>query len=227
MSTITSMSPTEIVAATEAMLTDHGLLVERRWRVKVSARMTTTYGCCDYHKREIRISGPLAAINTAAQTLDTIAHEVAHAIAGPGSGHGPAWKAACALTGARPVACYSGDVVAVSQRWVGTCRACGEQVATRKQRPQGGKHHVARACTVPTADRLQRTIEWTDTHSTPAPKPAEPVAAKQPEVYVTCPGSYRPGEWGNGKGERDRCMECGKSDKVRTDGTLARHQPKK
>ena len=39
------------------------------------------------------------------QVTDTILHEIAHALAGPGAGHGPAWKATASRLGATPKSC--------------------------------------------------------------------------------------------------------------------------
>lgn len=75
----------------------------------------------------LRLSLPLASINTDDVVLDTIAHEVAHGIAGHRAGHGPRWAAACKLTGARPER-IAHEAEPVPARWVGTCETCGTVV---------------------------------------------------------------------------------------------------
>lgn len=40
---------------------------------------------------------------------DTVRHEIAHLIAGQEANHGPAWRAACAITGAIPETYYKPD----------------------------------------------------------------------------------------------------------------------
>lgn len=132
------MPPQQILAEARRMLADHGLT---GWRVKLSNIMTKTYGICDHGKRELRIAGRIAAINPAAETRNTIAHEVAHAIVGHGAGHGPAWKRACRETGARPVRCHQANTVPTAHRFRGICEACGEDVAGRKFPPQPGATH--------------------------------------------------------------------------------------
>lgn len=160
------LTPAQIVAETTALL-DEFLLTG--WTAKVSGLLTRAYGVCDYRRREVRISAGLAERNPASQTRDTIAHEVAHAIAGPGAKHGPAWKQACRQTGATPKACYDGAAVTpVPQRYVARCVACREVVKSTKIRPQWGmgsdpsRYHKASRCS---AAHGPRNLVWTDTRA--------------------------------------------------------------
>ncbi len=59
-------------------------------------------GVCRYRKKRIDLSGEHAVEAAAAQVTDTIFHEIAHALAGPDAGHGPAWKAVARRLGATP-----------------------------------------------------------------------------------------------------------------------------
>ena len=160
------LSPEDIIAETKAMLAKFG---KDDWSVKMSPIATKMYGCADFAKREVRISAKLAAVNPAARTRNTIAHEVAHVIAGYAAGHGAKWKEACALTGAEPKACYSSaDVTAVPSRFVGKCKACGEQVGTRNKAPRtnGYQYHRATGCSAGyRASNFDRRLVWTDTRT--------------------------------------------------------------
>lgn len=49
-------------------------------------------GSCNYRTKTLRFSRVVMKHNTRAGTQNTITHEVAHAIAGPGAGHGPEWQ---------------------------------------------------------------------------------------------------------------------------------------
>lgn len=46
-------------------------------------------------------------INTLEETKDTVLHEIAHDLTGPGHGHDGFWKQKCLLVGAGPERCYS------------------------------------------------------------------------------------------------------------------------
>ncbi len=61
-------------------------------------------GDCRYRDRVIRVGRAHALEGNDAQIRDTVLHEIAHALAGPGAGHGPVWKAIARRIGARPKA---------------------------------------------------------------------------------------------------------------------------
>jgi predicted SprT family Zn-dependent metalloprotease len=56
--------------------------------------------------------------------LDTILHEIAHALAGHKAGHGPAWKAKCAQIGAKPKRCFGREIKMPDGRWRAVCGGC-------------------------------------------------------------------------------------------------------
>jgi len=64
------------------------------------------FGLCSYRRQTISLSEPLVRLNERARVENTIRHEVAHAIAGAGAGHGRVWIQACYVTGADPKRCY-------------------------------------------------------------------------------------------------------------------------
>ncbi len=47
---------------------------------------------CYHRQQEIRLSKVLTAIEDVEAVQQTVLHEVAHAMVGPGHGHGPIWK---------------------------------------------------------------------------------------------------------------------------------------
>jgi hypothetical protein len=79
-------------------------------------------------QRKIRLSAPLLGLNPD-KAEDTIAHEVAHAIAGVKAEHGRLWVRACDLTGADPSPVHAG--VSVPFRWGAYCAQCDKVVAQR------------------------------------------------------------------------------------------------
>ena len=62
-------------------------------------------GECRPQEKLILISRVHALNGASGQLTDTILHEIAHALAGPDAGHGPAWKAIARRLGATPKSC--------------------------------------------------------------------------------------------------------------------------
>lgn len=141
------MPPAAIVARTEQLLEQHGLAA-KGWNVKLSNIMTKTYGCCDYSKREIRIAARVAALNPATETENTILHELAHALAPVGAGHGPVWKRIAREVGAKPERCHQAKTVDTPKRYRGVCEACGQVVGSRTvpPKPYHKHYHKPSAC---------------------------------------------------------------------------------
>lgn len=79
----------------------HGL---KDWRLGFSAAKRR-YGMCSYKRRTIEISLHHAVDGLTDEVVDTILHEIAHALAGPSAGHGPKWKQIAISIGATPKAC--------------------------------------------------------------------------------------------------------------------------
>lgn len=59
-------------------------------------------GVCNYRDRTVKLSREWMRKLPMKDVTDTILHEIAHAIAGPGYGHGPVWKRAAVKIGAVP-----------------------------------------------------------------------------------------------------------------------------
>lgn len=73
---------------------------------------TTIFGQCDYREKIIILSEPLVIRNERDEVLDTIRHEIAHALSyihSGHAGHGDLWKQWCIITGAKPIRCYTPD----------------------------------------------------------------------------------------------------------------------
>lgn len=94
------------------------------------------FGVCNFRTKTIGLSRKLTEMNGKAEVRDTILHEIAHALVGPGNGHNKTWKAMCRKVGARPKRCYSNDKVKSPEfRYVGECPACN-QIFTRDRKPR-------------------------------------------------------------------------------------------
>ncbi len=62
-------------------------------------------GACEWATKRILLSREHAVQKSPELVTDIILHEIAHALAGPGAGHGPAWKTMAVRLGARPRSC--------------------------------------------------------------------------------------------------------------------------
>jgi predicted SprT family Zn-dependent metalloprotease len=118
----------------------HGLL-DRGWRFGLD-NAKTRMGVCMIWCRVITISEPLALLNSEDEVLDTILHEIAHALAPAGSHHGPQWKWMARQVGAKPERCAGKDVVAVPTDWTAHCNDCGK-VINRSRRPKDSMMRTA------------------------------------------------------------------------------------
>lgn len=96
-------------------------------------------GVCRYASGKrpgrIELSVHFVGHNSWDEILDTILHEIAHALVGPEHGHDAAWKAKCVELGARPERCYGDHVRMPPGRWRAACPAC-RRVFDRHRRPK-------------------------------------------------------------------------------------------
>jgi predicted SprT family Zn-dependent metalloprotease len=93
-------------------------------------------GACHYRKKSIAIGAYYARHNPEPAVMDTLLHEIAHALAGPEAGHGPAWQAVAVRIGATPRACdTSPETVVQPGDWQTTCPACN-RTHHRYKRPR-------------------------------------------------------------------------------------------
>ncbi len=84
-------------------------------------------GVCKYRTKRIEIAEYYARNSPPEMVLDTLMHEIAHAIAGPAAKHGPAWKAVAVRLGAVPLSFKrSSQVVVKPGDWRAICPACGK-----------------------------------------------------------------------------------------------------
>ncbi len=96
-----------------------------------------------YRERRIELSVPFVERNGRAEILDTILHEIAHALVGSAHGHDVVWKSKCAEIGARPV--RSGDADMPEGLWRAFCQCCGRHIH-RHRRPRKLRGWFCRTC---------------------------------------------------------------------------------
>jgi predicted SprT family Zn-dependent metalloprotease len=130
----------------------HFGLIDSGWSFRFDGAKRR-FGVCRFARKEISVSRHLVELNDEEECRDTVLHEIAHAIAGPRAGHGPAWKRACLAVGAKPERCFrSEDVAQPSARFNAVCPNCG--TARGFYRRPARRRVCASCCTVHAAGRL-------------------------------------------------------------------------
>lgn len=92
----------------------------------------TRAGLCDYRAKRITVSRYLAARFDDDEIHQVLLHEVAHAMAGPRSGHGVKWKVMARDIGYVGRRTHDGTVADTLAPWVGICPRGHELFRYRK-----------------------------------------------------------------------------------------------
>lgn len=147
----------ECQALAVSEMREHGLI---GWTLSFDNSKTRA-GECRYRKREISLSGPLMRLWPAEQCLDTIRHEIAHALT-PGHNHDSTWQRECRRIGAKPDRCWDAEQESIPGRYLGTCPNGHTTTMHRITR----KDRSCAKCSSRFDPRYLFT--WTDTHATAA-----------------------------------------------------------
>jgi len=143
------------------LLDSHGLTA---WEFGFNANVRRA-GVCFYPHRDepgrIELSTHFTARNSDEEVRDTLLHEIAHALVGPGHGHDKVWKAKCREIGAKPVACYGDEVEMPQGCWRATCPGCEEEF-DRHRRPPRLSGWFCRVCGPKRGKLLWRKSDMSD-----------------------------------------------------------------
>lgn len=90
-------------------------------------------GVCKQDSKRIELSAVFAERNSSEQVVDTILHEIAHALVGVCHGHDRRWKDMCLALGCNPEACSDEAQMPVGY-WQARCPCCRTLFA-RHRRP--------------------------------------------------------------------------------------------
>jgi predicted SprT family Zn-dependent metalloprotease len=101
--------------------------VPRAWSFDFD-RSRIRFGKCDYRRKRISLSTYLVTLNDEHDVRDTILHEIAHALAPRGAGHGPAWRSIALAIGCSGSRCYGSEVQRPKPKFRGTCHSCGRVI---------------------------------------------------------------------------------------------------
>lgn len=153
-------------------------------------------GVCKQDERLIELSEHYVTHNTREHVLDTILHEIAHAIVGTQHGHDDVWKAMCLRLGASPASC-SATAVMPEGSWQARCPGCAT-VFTRHRRPRRLRGRYCVACG---PDRGQ--LVFHDVRDPAKPKRIAALVENQPAAFVQSRGEA-PTHFDFGRGEATR-----------------------
>lgn len=119
------MTRESIIRMAHGYLLQYGLL-EKGWKF-IFTKSYKSLGQCRYDTKEIAFSekwreAPLVEIR------DTILHEIAHALTGPGHGHDLKWKKNCIKIGAKPNRLHDSTIPGVynPSKYKWHCDNCGK-----------------------------------------------------------------------------------------------------
>lgn len=125
------MLPRDAEDLAEVHMDKHGLL-DKGWKLKWSTMSKRTHGICRHQEKTITLNFHWVKLNEPEEVLDTILHEIAHALT-PGAKHGPIWKAKARELGARPET-YDMVSKSIEARWNLYCGGCRQVLRTTHRR---------------------------------------------------------------------------------------------
>jgi predicted SprT family Zn-dependent metalloprotease len=104
------------------------------WRFKLDNAVARN-GSCSHAKRTISMSRQLTVRRTDAEVRNTMLHELAHALVGPGHGHDAVWRAKAISIGCNGARCTdTAPENRVPGKWVAVCPGCSVR-SERHRRP--------------------------------------------------------------------------------------------
>jgi predicted SprT family Zn-dependent metalloprotease len=136
------------------LMDEHGLY---DWTLRFD-RSVKRFGQCRYSSRTISLSAPLVERNTIERARNTILHEIAHALVGPGHHHNRVWRSKAIEIGCDGRRCYEdAEVQPVPAPWIGTCPSCGYET-DRHRLTDKARRAACRACCQGTYDAAYRFV---------------------------------------------------------------------
>jgi predicted SprT family Zn-dependent metalloprotease len=125
------------------LMNEHGL---GHWAFQFD-RSVRRFGVCRFGTQTISMSQRLVELNEEARVRNTILHEIAHALVGPGHGHNHVWRNKARSIGCDGRTCVDSKTVALPEApWVGTCPGCRKTTTRHRLTAKGRQLACARCC---------------------------------------------------------------------------------
>ena len=107
-------------------------LINNGWKFEYSDALRF-YGFCNYTTKIISLSKNLVLLNNEKHNINTIKHEIAHALT-KGHHHDKTWRKMALLIGCDGLRCYSDEVVTPKHKYKLSCGNCGEITFRHRKR---------------------------------------------------------------------------------------------
>jgi predicted SprT family Zn-dependent metalloprotease len=132
------MDRSRLIAVAAELFHLHGLTA-RGWRLTFRNYAHRLGSCCS-RKRIISLNDFYAERNGETPVLDTLLHEIAHALVGPSLGHGAVWKAMARKLGCIPKACGKTGLTLRPGSYQATCPTCAH-LFNKYRRPKPVRYY--------------------------------------------------------------------------------------
>jgi predicted SprT family Zn-dependent metalloprotease len=97
------------------------------WSIDIR-KLKNYWGYCNYRKKTITLADRLLKFGSDDSFMDTVIHEIAHALTPVDKGHGVEWQTKTASMGGNPSRTGSHPEVPNTYLWRGECSGCGRVV---------------------------------------------------------------------------------------------------
>lgn len=152
------MNQREALGKARQALQEHGL---PNWTPIIDRRPKVRLGQCRYRQKEIGLTLWHVRNATPVEIMDTILHEVAHALCGPGKGHGGAWKYMARKVGADPTRLGTSHGASPKAKYTAHCSVCDHTYKRHRLTSwmkRDGKTWCS--CTRGKAAQTREILEW-------------------------------------------------------------------
>lgn len=117
------MDTHEIKAWSKILMERHGL-IEAGWKFELNDRKRAV-GLCNYRTKTLHFSVHFLT-NSEEEIVNTLLHEIAHALVGSGHGHNDVWRAMAYTVGCTGERCAAvGTVSTAEPKYMKSCDTCG------------------------------------------------------------------------------------------------------
>lgn len=107
------------------LMEQHGL-IRKGWTFDWD-KAKCVAGTCDMARRKITLSREITRANPQTHLINTVLHEIAHALAPFDVVHGPEWKRIARSIGCTGDRCYSKETRKSKAPWIARCPVCGHE----------------------------------------------------------------------------------------------------
>ena len=127
------MLHTDMAHTARSTMDAHGL---QEWQFRFDGGKNR-FGQCNYSTKTISMSRALVEVNTPDRCMNTLLHEIAHALVGRSHGHDRVWQIKARAIGCDGKARYSSANTVTVHKWEGVCPNCGITTKAHRRNLRG------------------------------------------------------------------------------------------